>query len=321
MSWPDHRLLRWAPTMMVPSDDGTRLAVEVLGDGHPGPSIVFVHGWTLSSRSWHYQRMLAERHRLVLMDHRGHGESEPGPRAHRTVAQLGHDLHAVLAAAGGGRDVILVGHSMGGMTIMSLAASHPEVFGTTVKGVALLDTSAARQPDDTLGLPRPVARVASKLWAATLAMMSEDPARAERTRRSGSRVSVALSRWLNFGTGADRRLSRFTEALSAATPAEVVGDFWKSLDAHDLLRALPVIGRVPTLVLVGERDRLTPPAHSRIIAGSVPGARLVELRGAGHSAMLEQPEQVNAALRDLIASACAAPAGAAAGPAVREVAS
>src|SRR6059058_320838 len=161
MSWPDPNHLRWTPTLRVPSDDGTEIAVEILGDNHAGPTLVFIHGWTFSSRSWHYQRMLAERHRLVLMDHRDHGESGSGPREHRTVEQVGRDLYAVLnATCAGGRgsgaqgqsEVILVGHSMGGMTIMALAAEHADLFGVgsaepgspTVRAVALLDTSAKR---------------------------------------------------------------------------------------------------------------------------------------------------------------------------------
>src|SRR3954447_8294977 len=144
MSWPDPNHLRWTPTLRVPSDDGTEIAVEILGDNHTGPTLVFVHGWTFSSRSWHYQRMLAERHRLVLMDHRDHGESGTGPREHRTVEQVGRDLYAVLNATCAGTDVVLVGHSMGGMTIMALAAEHADLFGSPapVKAVALLDTSA-----------------------------------------------------------------------------------------------------------------------------------------------------------------------------------
>ncbi|MDQ1698842.1 MAG: hypothetical protein QOG34_705 [Frankiaceae bacterium] len=302
MSWPDANNLRWTPTERVPSDDGVEIAVEILGDGHPGPTIVFVHGWTFSSRSWHYQRMLAERYRLVLMDHRDHGESGRGPREHRTVDQAGRDLYAVLGATCADRDVVLVGHSMGGMTILALAAEHPELFGPQVKAVAMVDTSAARDRNDAFGLRGPLANVVTKNWTTELALMVADPAKAEQKRRSGSRVSVAVSRFLNFGVKPDRRLTHFTEAMSAATPAEVVGDFWLTLDAHDKRAALATLGNVLTLVIVGDRDRLTPPAHSRAIAAAVPGARLLEVRGAGHVAMLEQPEVVNAALRELVAS-------------------
>src|SRR3954454_18216398 len=114
MSWPEPARLRWTPTLRVPSDDDTEIAVEILGDGHPGPTIVFTHGWTFSSRSWHYQRMLAgryrlplaERSRLVGEDHRAHGESGTGPREHRTIDELGRDLAAVVTATCSGRDVI-----------------------------------------------------------------------------------------------------------------------------------------------------------------------------------------------------------------------
>jgi len=302
MSWPDARNLRWTPTVRVPSDDGTEIAVEILGDGHPGLTVVFIHGWTFSSRSWHYQRMLAERYRIVLMDHRDHGESGRGPRENRTVDQVGRDLYAVLGATCADRDVVLVGHSMGGMTILALASEHPELFGSQVKAVAMVGTSAARDYNDAFGLRGPVAKVFTKNWATQLALMVSDPVGAERKRRSGSRVSVAVSRFLNFGVKPDRRLTRFTEAMSAATPAEVVGDFWLTLDAHDKRAALTTLGNVATLVVVGDRDRLTPPAHSRAIAAAVPGARLLEVRGAGHVPMLEQPDVVNAALRELVES-------------------
>ena len=305
MSWPDPRRLHWTPTVSVPSDDGTEIAIEVLGDTHPGPTIVFIHGWTFSSRSWHYQRMLAERWRLVLMDHRDHGESASGPREHRTIQQLGRDLAAVLAATCADRDVVLIGHSMGGMTIMSLAGQHPELFGDTVQAVGLLDTSGHRPEDHTFGLRGPLAKFWLKQWSASLALMVDDPEKAEHARRSGSRVSVAISRWLNLGKGADKRLAQFTEAMTANTAAQAVGDFWGTLDVHDQREALQALAGVPTLVLCGDRDRLTPPSDSRELAAAIPGSRLLELRGAGHCAMLEQPDAVNSAITQLIESATA----------------
>jgi pimeloyl-ACP methyl ester carboxylesterase len=308
MSWPDARQLRWQPTQRVRSEDGTEIAVEILGDNHAGPTVVFTHGWTFSSRSWHYQRMLAERYRLVLMDHRDHGESGTGPRENRTIDQVGRDLYAVIEATAVGRDVVLVGHSMGGMTIMALAAEHPELFGTRVKAVALIDTSAARNPADTFGLRGPLAKVWMKQFAGSMALMVSDPVKAERSRRSGTRMSVAVSRFLNLGVKPARKLAEFTEAMSAATKAQVVGDFWLTLDTHDKLDALATLAGVPTLVVVGDRDRLTAPEHARAIAAAVPGSRYLELRGAGHCPMLEQPEAVNAALRDLIETSQRSPA-------------
>ncbi|MGH8861171.1 MAG: alpha/beta fold hydrolase [Jatrophihabitantaceae bacterium] len=285
------------------SDDGTDLAVEVIGETNPGPTVVFIHGWTLSSRFWHYQRDLAHRYRVVLMDHRGHGESAPGPRENRTVDQLGRDLKAVLEATCAGRDVVLVGHSMGGMTIMSLAAQYPDLIGTTVRGVALLDTSARREVAEYAGLRGRLARAWAEKFEASLTLMAGDPARAEAKRRPGSAISVAMSRLLNLAPKADKRLGRFTEAMSAQTAVDVIGDFWATLSVHDKVAALDKLGAVPTLVLVGDKDRLTPPGHAYRIAAAVAGSRLVVLRGAGHCAPLEQPGAVNAALTDLVAEA------------------
>jgi pimeloyl-ACP methyl ester carboxylesterase len=194
---------------------------------------------------------------------------------------------------------------MGGMTIMSLAAQQPERFGKQVKGVALLDTSGRREPDYEFGLRGPLAKFFIGQWKSALALMVSDPDKAERARRSGSAVSIAISRFLNLGKGADKRLARFTEAMSAQTKAQVVGDFWLTLDTHDKIDALKVLADIPTLVLVGDRDRLTPPENARTLAAAIPGAQLLELHGAGHCAMLEQPEAVNAALYDLAAKAVA----------------
>jgi pimeloyl-ACP methyl ester carboxylesterase len=130
--------------------------------------------------------------------------------------------------------------------------------------------------------------------------MVDDPDRAERARRSGSAISVAISRFLNLGVKPDKRLQRFVEAMTAQTPAQAVGDFWvHALDSHDKRDALATLGAVPTLVIVGDRDRLTPVHQARAIAAAIPGSALLELRGAGHCAMLEQPDAVNAAIGEL----------------------
>jgi len=194
---------------------------------------------------------------------------------------------------------------MGGMTIMSLAAQHADLFGPggPVKAVALLDTSAKRPEDNTFGLRGPFATLFLKQWNSSLALMVSDPEKAERARRSGGAISVRISGFLNLHRKSDRRLARFTEAMSAQTKAQVVGDFWIDLDTHDKLKALEALADVPTLVVVGVADRLTPPTDARIIAAAVPGSQLLELERAGHCAMLERPEAVNAALLDLVAKA------------------
>src|SRR5580704_3286401 len=114
----------------VTADDGVSLYAEVSGPDDAPVTVVFSHGYTLSQDVWHYQRQALAGTRLVFWDQRGHGRSGRGDPEHSTIEQTGADLGAVLAATmpAGGR-VVLVGHSMGGMTIMALAARQPGLFG------------------------------------------------------------------------------------------------------------------------------------------------------------------------------------------------
>ncbi len=130
--------------LTVLADDGVPLHVEINGPDDAPVTIIFSHGYALSQNVWHYQRRdLAGSARCVFWDQRGHGQSGECSQESCTIPQLGEDLHAVLrAAAPGETPVVLVGHSMGGMTIMAFARQHPELFGTKVIGAALISTVA-----------------------------------------------------------------------------------------------------------------------------------------------------------------------------------
>lgn len=310
MSWPDPARLRWTPTLRVPSDDGTEIAVEVLGDGHRpalpakggSPTLVFAHGWTFSSRSWHYQRMLAERYRLVLMDHRDHGESGTGPRENRTVDQIGRDLAAVLDATCEGKDVVLVGHSMGGMTIMALAAARPDLFGSKIIGTVLVSTAAAGiDPASWLPAPlRPVVRQASPslLRGAAGSRMA---ALVERARQAGGDVAFLSTRYLAFGDpDISPAIVDFLECIIRATPIEVIAQFYLALTDHDQRAALAALGRAPAVVLVGDRDRLVAPGLAAELAAGIPGAEVITVAGAGHVLILERPDIVTDAITGLL---------------------
>ena len=112
----------------VYADDGVPLHVEIEGDDNAPLTIVFVHGFTLSMDCWHFQRRdLDDVGRLVFYDQRSHGASGRSARKHATIDQLGRDLGTVLAAVAPRGPVVLVGHSMGGMTLLALADQHPEI--------------------------------------------------------------------------------------------------------------------------------------------------------------------------------------------------
>ncbi|MGH3320057.1 MAG: alpha/beta fold hydrolase [Streptosporangiaceae bacterium] len=287
----------------VLTDDGLPLHVEIDGDeGGPGGdlTIVFCHGYSLHRASWRYQRGdLADLGRLVLYDHRSHGRSGHSDRKHATIDQLGDDLYAVLRMVAPEGPLVLVGHSMGGMTIMALAERHPELFGERVVGVGLIGTCAGPLGELTLGLPAASVSAFRAVVPRAITVLG-----AEQVERLRTVTNVAVGQVVRryaFGSdGANRQAARLLGDMIASTPLDVVTDFYPAVTANDKLDALGVLDDVQTLVMVGEEDRLTPVSRSRAIAAALPHAELVVVPGAGHMVILERPELVNDALRRLV---------------------
>jgi pimeloyl-ACP methyl ester carboxylesterase len=285
---------------LVRAADGTRLAVEEAGAAGSALTMVFVHGFALSMDSWHYQRRdLTDLGRLVFYDARSHGASERGPRENATIDQLGRDLETVLEATGPHQAVVLVGHSMGGMTVMALAERRPELFGSLVRGVALLSTAPGRVGELILGVPAVAGRAMRPLTPGAIRVIDRRAALIERGRRPGSDLTYLLVRHFGFGDGATPARVALLERMLAGTPIQVMAEFFPGFTTHDKLDALPVLRAVPTVVLVGDKDRITPIDHSRDIAAALPTAELVVLTGAGHMVMLERAALVNLHLRAL----------------------
>jgi pimeloyl-ACP methyl ester carboxylesterase len=267
---------------------------------------VFAHGYVNSLGTWHYQRLgLADMAnppvRMVFYDHRGHGRSGDSARERCTIDQLGADLAAVLDQVAPTGPVALVGHSMGGMTIMALAERRPELFGERVVGVALLSTSTGRLAEVTLGLPALLTRVKAPVLP-RLANQARRRARlADRGRRLGGDVVWLFVRRFGFGSkDVSSALVDYVAKIIASTPIHTIADFYDALMEHDKLGALPVLRGLPVLVLAGERDLITPPAHSRAIAAELPDAELALLEGAGHMVMMERAALVNLHLRTFL---------------------
>lgn len=299
--------LRGSP-LTVLANDGVALHAEISGPDDAPVTIIFCHGYTLSQDVWHYQRAgLAGAGRLVFWDHRSHGRSGRSEPGQVSIDQLGADLYTVLmATAPGDAPAVLVGHSMGGMTIMALADQHPGLFGTKVIGAALIAT-AASGVDPVAWLPaplRPPARQAAPL--VMRAVPGRPAALIERARQAAGDLAFLGTRFMAFG---DPRTSPsvvdFLERIIRATPVEVVAEFYLSLLGHDKLDALSVLARVPVLVLTGDRDRVVPPQRSDQLAAAIGGAELISVPGAGHAVILECPQQVNDAIAGLVARALA----------------
>ncbi|TDC91170.1 alpha/beta hydrolase [Saccharopolyspora aridisoli] len=284
----------------VAADDGVPLSVQEIGPaagGDPALTVVFVHGFALDSRCWHFQRrdlpeLLGPKVRLVLFDHRSHGRSGHSSKTNSTIDQLGRDLDAVLRAAAPRGPIALVGHSMGGMTIMALAEQNPRLFADRVRAVALVGTSAGQLGE--AGLPRTWLSRANPVPRGLALLSGLNPGLVERTRRMGDRLAWSIIRALSFG---DRKVSPAVVDLMAemigATTVEVVTDFLETISLHDRKKALAALNTCEVLVLSGDLDKLTPfTPHAEVLAGELPNATLVKVEGAGHPVMLERPELV-----------------------------
>jgi pimeloyl-ACP methyl ester carboxylesterase len=295
--------------LTVLAEDGVPLYAEIDGPDDAPVTIIFCHGYALSQDVWHYQRSaLAGAGRLVFWDQRGHGRSGLPGQEQASIGQLGADLYQVLTAvAPGPGPVVLVGHSMGGMTIMALARLHPELFGAKVTGVVLIST-AAGGVDPTFWIPvllRPIARHAAPPVLRGVSR-GGPAALVERARQAGGDLAFLGTRFVAFGDpDVSPAVVDFLERLIRATPVGVVAEFYLALIRHDERASLGILGRVPVTVITGERDRVVPSERGEELAAEIDGAELVEVPGAGHAVILERPGPVNDAIRALIARAAA----------------
>ncbi len=304
-------------TAVVAADDGVLLAVEEVGPADAPLTVVFCHGYSLSMASWTFQRKalgaaLATANgsrptaRLVFYDQRGHGASGRGPAEHSTMEQLGRDLVAVLRARVPYGPVVLVGHSMGGMTVMSLAALRPELFGTRVVGAALMSTSSGNLADLDFGMPELLTRVRAAVLPIAAFTMRRRPGFAERTRRLAADLISHVTWSLSFASqDVDPALGRYVDSMIAGTPVEVIAEFYPALAGLDQTASLEPLRAVPTLVLTGDRDTLIPPQHSdaivELLGGpDAPDVEHVVVHEAGHMVPLEKPDEVTAALSALL---------------------
>jgi pimeloyl-ACP methyl ester carboxylesterase len=290
----------------VTADDGVRLSCEEIEapGGNAALTVVLVHGFALDRRTWHFVRpflagLTDPRVRVVLYDQRSHGRSERAPRASCTIEQLGHDLDAVIRTLAPEGPLVLVGHSMGGMTIMALAELHPELVKERVAGVAFLATSAGEIGSAGLSGTWLSRRNLVTRGVGLLAAMQ--PSLVEGVRKAAGDVVWAVTRRLAYGDGSvSPMLVNVVDSMISANAVDALTDFVDTIGSHDRLAALPALATCEVLVAAGDADRMIPFSHSEVIAAELPEARLVRFIGVGHMPMLEQADAVNAALADLL---------------------
>ncbi|MEV1054347.1 alpha/beta hydrolase [Streptomyces sp. NPDC049887] len=327
--------LRGTPGRAV-ADDGTALYFEtdevdpetggtaprrrrLFGRKAPAPvTVVFCHGYCLNQDSWHFQRAaLRGLVRTVHWDQRSHGRSgrgaaQTGPDGVPvSIDQLGRDLKAVIDEAAPEGPLVLVGHSMGGMTLMALAAAYPELIRERVVGAAFVGTSAGRLGEVNYGLPVAGVNVVRRVLPGVLKALGSQAELVERGRRATADLFAGLIKRYSFSSrDVDPAVARFAERMIEGTPIDVVAEFYPAFAEHDKAAALDVFQEVPVLVLAGDRDLVTPSSHSEAIADLLPDGELVIVPDAGHLVMLEHPEVVTDRLADLLVRVGAVPAAA-----------
>ena len=297
----------------VKADDGLLLHTEVdeiapygsSADHHGTATIVFVHGFALTSDSWHFQRLAFRgKRRMVFYDQRSHGRSERSDAENATIDQLGRDLETVLETLAPGEPVVLVGHSMGGMSIVALAEQRPELFGDRVVGLGLISPTAGGQRTHKM-LSRYIPDAVGRRFVERGLLVAAERERIlELVRRGGSSVALRVIEEFAFGDEpVPRSHVEFLDSMISSTPLKVLVQFIPEFDALDKFHVVEAFASVPTWIICGTKDRLTSIGHARKLHSRIIGSHLVELRGGGHMSVFEHRERVNESLELLLEAA------------------
>jgi pimeloyl-ACP methyl ester carboxylesterase len=297
----------------VVADDGVALHAEVdeiapngSAASHEGrATVVLVHGFALTLDCWHFQRLAFRgKRRLVLFDQRSHGRSGRSAVENATIDQLGRDLQQVLDTLAPDEPVVLVGHSMGGMSIVALAEQRPELFGDRIVGLGLISTTAGGQRTHKIVSRYIPDAVGRRVVERGLLVAAQRERILELARRSGSPLARVVIAEFSFGTRAvPPAYVEFVDSMISSTPLQVLVEFIPQFDALDKFHVVEAFAKVPTLVMGGTKDKLTSIGHAHKLHSKVPGSRLVTLEGGGHMPLLEFKDRVNEALEQLFVEA------------------
>ncbi len=284
--------------ILVEADDGVPLAVTEYGPEDAALTVLFLHGHCMHARSWDAVRSQLEHAnlRIVCYDHRGHGDSGEAPPSTYTVEQLGRDLGAVMRAVCPSGPVVLVGHSMGGMSALAYARLHPDRMGAQVVGAVLVSTAARGLTE--LGLGRHVV-------GRPLTLVRRAVRKAPRAMNFGKRVTgfmaMPLVRRTSFGSWrVPTRLVALAAAMVNQTSVVTMTGFLDDFVEYDESESLAHFDGLPVLIIGGTSDLMTPFEHSEHMASVLPDSELICLEGAGHSVIIERAADVAELISRLI---------------------
>ncbi len=276
--------------LTVPASEGAMLRVEEHLPAGPvpegSPTVVLAHGWTLCRKSWQpvIDALLAQRRvRVISYDQRGHGGSTMGD-ASPSVRLLGEDLETVISALTPEGPLVLGGHSMGGMAVMAYAGQHHEELQERVRGVVLVSTAASiegRKPIPLEGLVMRVCQLAPGIAPGLL-------------------VPMRAQQRLSFGKGARHEDVKAAVRQIQRTKMPTIGHYFTAICEHNELASLAHLESVPTHIIVGSLDRLTPEPWSHVLHEQIPGSTLTVLEGLGHMLVYEAADAVADAVAAMV---------------------
>jgi pimeloyl-ACP methyl ester carboxylesterase len=277
----------------VDRPDGARLFVEEVGP-ESRRGVVFLHGSALRTDVWHYQMAGLGDHRLVFYDLRGHGRSQPKGDSDFSLRTLVDDLEAVIRDAGLD-EVVVAGHSIGGMVALQMCCDRPELLDDPIKGIVLVNSTYGPGAETVIG-GTAVARIerAMRKPFDYLGTKHEYLQRLRKIVKPSDTLFLAVA-MAAFGPSPSASQVDFTYDMTADTKADVIFDLIKSYRDHDVGDRLGDI-TVPALVIGGTHDHLTVSDASEYMARHLPKAELKMFHRCGHMSMLERHREFNAVL-------------------------
>ncbi|HUP14191.1 MAG TPA: alpha/beta hydrolase [Niastella sp.] len=281
--------------------DGTRINIEYYGKEN-GQPILFIHGLNANIKNWYYQRKHFEKeYRLIMMDLPGLGKSTRPANNDFSLSKIAKDLQAVIEHTGA-KNPVLWGHSMGGMTILTLLAKHQDPNRERIKGV-ILEHTTYTNPVHTMIFNKLISAIQKPVLVPLCYLLI------------GLSPVIWIFRWMSYLNGGSHIMTRlltfagtqtpkqldFTTLLSTLAPPAVTARSVLAMFKYDVARELPSI-QVPTLLLAADRDRLTKPVASQFIKELMPHAELVTIALANHQGLIERHQEVNESAERFIKS-------------------
>src|SRR2546421_12636916 len=246
-----------------------------------GQPVLFLHAFPLNRSMWSGELVALlqeERYRLVALDWRGFGESDITSNI-STMEQFADDVAGLMDVLGM-QDAILCGLSMGGYVAFAFLRKYPQ----RVRGLILADTRPGADTAEGRANRENVARVAETQGTGAIANLQLPKLISENTRQQHPEVEARIRQMINAAT---------PQGIAAASRGMA-----QRQDSTDLLASITC----PTLVIVGERDVLTPPAVAQDYAAKIPNAQCIIIPSAGHLSNLEQPEAFHQAISGFLQS-------------------